>query len=203
MTRWYEAANEASFKTVAEGYVFQSPHPWIFARPRYYLVDHTQKAEILARLGRWRLLMLISVLTIFVLMGSFYTFLTVSPPTFVPLLVALLLGLMMCAAVPQIYLIRALRPLLADARRTRERIKLSEQLPKIAASISTKVLVVGMIGGLAMIAGSVLELLDTFLASGHLAGSALYSSSILGAGLLTSYFIYLVRLKAKLQRTAL
>jgi hypothetical protein len=147
--------------------------------------------------------MLISVLTIFVLMGSFYTFLTVSPPTFVPLLVALLLGLMMCAAVPQIYLIRALRPLLADAPRTRERIRLSEQLPKSAASVSTKVLVVGIIGGLAMIGGSILELLDTFLASGHLAGSVLYSSSILVAGLLTFYFIYLVRLKAKLQRTAL
>jgi hypothetical protein len=202
MTRWYEAANEASFKTVAEGYVFQSPHPWIFARPRYYLVDQTQKAEILARLGRWRLLMLISVLTIFVLMGSFYAFLTVSPPIFVPL-VALLLGLMMCVAVPQIYLTRALRPLLADARRTRERIKVSEQLPKIAASISTKVLVVGMIGGLAMIGGGVLELFDTFLASGHLASSALYSSSILVAGFLTFYFIYLVRLKAKLERTAL
>jgi hypothetical protein len=202
MTRWYEAANEASFKTVAEGYVFQSPHPWIFARPRYYLVDHTQKAEILARLGRWRLLVLISVLTIFVLIGSFCAFLTVSPLTFVPL-VSLLLGLMMCVVGPQIYLIRALRPLLADARRTKERIKVSEQLPKIAASISTKVLVVGMIGGLAMIGGGVFGLLDTFLASGPLAGCALYSLSILVAGLLTFYFIYLVRLKAKLELAAL
>ena len=58
MPRWYERANEASFKPVEGGYVFQAPSPWIFARPSYYLVSDAKKAEISARLGRWRLLLL-------------------------------------------------------------------------------------------------------------------------------------------------
>src|SRR4051794_32683037 len=59
MPRWYECANEASFKSTAEGHVFQAPSPWMFARPSYYLVNGTQKAQLLACLGRWRLLLLI------------------------------------------------------------------------------------------------------------------------------------------------
>jgi hypothetical protein len=39
-------------------------------------------------------------------------------------------------ALPQIYLARSLRPLLADAPRTEKRIRLAEQLPKIAVSVS-------------------------------------------------------------------
>ena len=60
MPRWYECANEASFKSTSEGHVFQAPSPWIFALPRYYLVNDSQKAELLARLGQWRLLLLIA-----------------------------------------------------------------------------------------------------------------------------------------------
>ena len=59
MPRWYECANEASFKLASGGHVFQAPNPWVFARPRYYLVSDAQKTELLARLGRWRLLLTI------------------------------------------------------------------------------------------------------------------------------------------------
>jgi hypothetical protein len=48
-------------------------------------------------------------------------------------------------ALLQIYLARSLRPLLADAPRTEKRIRLAEQLPKIAVSVSGQVLVVGLI----------------------------------------------------------
>src|SRR6476619_5650004 len=78
MAKWYEAANEASFKSVAGGYVFQSPNPWIFARPRYYLVNEAQKAQIAERLRRFRLLNLIT-LPILVL---FFAFMFLSPATF-------------------------------------------------------------------------------------------------------------------------
>jgi hypothetical protein len=101
-------------------------------------------------------------------------------------------------AVPQIYLARALRPLLADAPRTDERIKLAEQLPRVAAAASTKLLVIGLVSAVAMMVAGGLLLLDAFL-EGRLAGSALFSSSILAVmgGLLTFYFIFLLRLKAK------
>jgi hypothetical protein len=105
-------------------------------------------------------------------------------------------------AMPQIYLARSLRPLLADAPRTEERIKVAEQLPKIAASVSGKVLAIGLVSALGMIVSAGLLLLDAFM-EGRLAGSALYTSSFLlvAGGLLTSYFIYLIRLKAKMKRT--
>jgi hypothetical protein len=101
-------------------------------------------------------------------------------------------------AVPQIYLARALQPVLADAPLTEERIKVSEQLPKIAAAVSGKVLVVGLIAGLAMIASGGSLLLDAYV-EGRLAIGALFTSSLLmSAGLLlTAYFVYLKQLKAK------
>lgn len=218
MAKWYEAANEASFKKVAEGYVFQSPSPWIFARPRYYRVNGAQKAEIAVRLGRWRLLTLTLVAITLPIVASVVAFVMLSPATFVRLfqpaiqlgmgffilLMTLLMTLLVAplVAVPHIYLIRALRSLLADAPRTNERIKMREQLPKIAASVSGKVLVVGLVGGLGMMGGAILMLLDAFF-EGHLARNLLLSSPLLVVGgLLTAYFVYLVRLKAKLKRMA-
>ena len=62
--RWYARANEASFKPIEGGYVFQAPSPWMFARPRYYLVSAAKKAEISAHLARWRLLLFLPVLGI-------------------------------------------------------------------------------------------------------------------------------------------
>jgi hypothetical protein len=214
MTRWYESANEASFKSVEGGYVFQSPSPWIFARPSYYLVSEAKKAEILVPLGRWRLLLL----SLPAIMLSIMLVPIVWPETFGHLLLpafrllgtglfsmllfavmALLLAPLI--AMPQIYLARSLRPLLADAPRTEQRIKVAEQLPKIAASVSGKVLAIGLVGALAMIVSAGLLLLDAFQ-EGRLAGSPLYSSSVLAVAgaLLTAYFIYLMRLKAKMKR---
>ncbi len=46
--KWYEATFEASFKTVAGGYVFQAPSPWVFGRGRRYLVNDAQKMELLS-----------------------------------------------------------------------------------------------------------------------------------------------------------
>ena len=144
MARWYEAANEASFKRVAEGYVFQSPHPWIFARPRYYVVNVAQKEEIVALLGRWRLLLITSMLIVFVLLGSFVSFMMLFPATVIrlalpalqfgtPAFAVLLFVLLMLfiaplIAVPQIYLYRGLRAPLANAPRTSERITMKRHI---------------------------------------------------------------------------
>jgi hypothetical protein len=217
MPRWYEVANEASFKPVEGGYVFQAPNPWIVARPRYYLVNEAQKAEIATRLGRWRLLLLTLIAITFPIVFSIILFVTLSPATFArlfqpvfhqfgvsvfTLLMIFLMALLMAplVVVPQVYLARALRPLLADAPRTEERIKVHEQLSKISASASGKILVVGMVAGLGLVGSGLLLLLDAFL-EGHLARGALYGSlPVVLGGLLTAYFGYIMRLKAKLKR---
>jgi hypothetical protein len=216
MPRWYERANEASFKPVKGGYVFQAPSPWIIARPSYYLVNDAKKAEIFTRLGRWRLLLLLPVPVICFLMLPVIllpsTFGRLLLPVYLQLgtglfssLLFIVLMLLMAPfiAMPQIYLARALRPLLADAPLTDERIKLGEQLPKIAGAVSTRLLVVGLISGFGMMLAGGLPVLDAFL-EGHLAGGALFSSSIFEVvgGLLTFYFIHLLRLKTKARRAA-
>ena len=215
--KWYERANEASFKPVEGGYVFQAPSPWMLARPSYYLVSEATKAEILACLGRWRLLLLLLPgLSILCLMLTVILFPSaigrLSSPMyqqlgsglFAPVLFILVMLLMApFVAVPQIYLARALRPLLANAPRTEQRIKLAEQLPKVAVAASTGLLIVGVICGFAMVVASGLLLLDAFLEA-RLAGSVLFSSSIFAVmgGLLAFYFIYLLRLKSKLNPTS-
>lgn len=216
MARWYEAANEASFKPIAEGYVFQSPNPWIFARPRYYVVNGAQKAEIVALLGRWRLLWMTFVLIIFVLFGSFMAFMALFPATVIwlagpafqlgvgtssaLLFVLLILLIAPLIAIPQIYLHRALRTPLAHAPRTSERITMAEQLPKIAGSVSGKVLVLGLIGGVALMCSAILWLIDAHL-EGHLSRNLLVAFLPLFAfgGLLTGYCVYLMGLRKKLQ----
>jgi hypothetical protein len=104
-------------------------------------------------------------------------------------------------AVPQIYLARALRPILANAPRSKERITLREQLPKIATSAPGKLIIVGLIAGLVTTGGGILMTFDAFL-EGRLARSAPSGAAFLiMGGLLTAYFVYLLRLKAKSKRT--
>jgi hypothetical protein len=220
MPRWYEGANEASFKLASGGHVFQAASPWVFARPRYYLVSDAQKAELLARLGRWRLLLMIVMIVEMLLIlsitlpmilwpaifGRLFApiFLQLGPGLFILILsLAMMMLLMPLFAVPQIYLARALRSVLADAPRTDQRITVAEQLPKIAASVSGKLLVVGLISGSTMIAAGILLMIDAFMDE-HSASSAPSSATfVLMGGLLTAYFIYLLRLKAKSKHTKL
>ncbi len=205
--RWYARANEASFKPTEGGYVFQAPSPWVFARPRYYVVSAAKKEEISAHLARWRLLLFLPVLGMLCFTVPVIAFPSLLSPLYrqlgsslFPLFLFAAFTLLMVPllAVPQIYLARALRPLLADAPRTDERIKVAEQLPVIATAVSTKWLVIGLVSAVAMMVGSGLLILDGFLEGGH-AGGALLSSSIFGVmgGLLAFYFIFLLRLKAK------
>ena len=215
MAKWYEAANEASFKATDGGYVFQSPNPWILARPRYYLVNDTQKAAISERMRRWRILLLTVMMVYFALIGLYIAFTTQSPGTFVGLfrpiiqvvgmgffgtVFSLLMGMTM-VLVPHIYLMRGLRRLLANAPRTSERITVADQLAKIAASLSSKVLVVGIIGGVVVIVGAILLLVDAFF-EGHLIRSIAYCTPLLVAGgLAIAYFVNLAKLKAQLRRS--
>ncbi len=209
--RWYERANEGSFKPVEGGYVFQAPSPWGFARPSYYLVSEAKKAEISARMGRWRLLLLMVGMPVILCLGLPVIFPSTIGRLFLPLYEQLGAGLFMpflfivftllavpLIAMPQIYLARALRPLLVDAPLTEERIKFAEQLARIAGALSTKMLVISLVAALAMIAAGGLMLLAAFL-EGHLSSLVLSASIFvaMGGGLGTIYLIYLLKLKAK------
>ena len=214
MARWYEAANEASFRSVADGYVFQQPYPWVIGRPRYYLVNEAQKAEILAHLGRWRLFLMLTVLLMSVFGASFVGLATYSPAALLKLIKPVLaLGsgvfstlvavfLILLVAAPQIYLQRGLYPLLKHAPRTTERITMREQLHTIAETVSRKVLMVGLIGGIGMIgSASYITLADYF--DGHLFRNAMLSFLLFAiGGLIAIYFGYLTRLRLRSKRSA-
>ena len=214
MPRWYECANEASFKPTSDGYVFQAPSPWAFARPRYYLVNEAQKAQLLAGLGRWRLTLLIASLLNMSLILALMLLIQVRPGTFVHLLPAsfrafgtigiavLIFALLILLMAPlivvaQLGLARLLRVTLAGAPLTDERITVSEQLPRIAGSVSRVALALGLIGGAAILAGAALQVFDGYR-EGHLVRAAVPAVLETLAGvLLIAYFTYLVRLKAK------
>ncbi len=215
MARWYEAANEASFKRVTEGYVFQSPNPWIFGRPCYYLVNGAQKEEIFALLGRWRLLLITIMLVDFVLLRSFISFVMLFPATFIRLaapslqfgtaafsvLLSMLLIMLIAPlmAVPQIYLNRGLRAPLAYAPRTSERITMADQLPKIALSMSAKALGWSLASGICMMGTSIIGLVNAYYEGESL--NVIFSSLAIFAfgAFSTGYITHLIRLRAKLQ----
>ncbi len=219
MAKWYEAANEASFKQVAGGYVFQCPSPWMVARPIYYRVNEVQKAEIFAAMGRWRLALLGSLALNLAIPGSLVAFVHLAPKTFVKLaapalqfgtgvfavllFAALMFLLLPVIAAPQIYLNRALRKVLADAPLTDERITVREQLPKAAQSASGTLLAIGMVGVVTMIVAGVFGLIEAY-AEGHLVRSLFFPflPTVAFGGLMGFYFMYLIRLKAKLKRAA-
>jgi hypothetical protein len=218
MPRWYESANEAAFKPAPGGHVFQAPSPWMLARSRYHLVNDAQKAELLARLGRWRLLLLIAFVVEGALVLSIMLPMTLWPRAVARLvapmhhqlgtdLFAVAMGVLMVLlmipifAVPQIYLARALRPVLANAPRTDERIRISEQLAKIAVSVPGWVLAFGLVGGLAAMSLGIAQMFDDFRA-GHLARSAFANGSLLVVGvLMIAYVVYLLRIRAKSKQT--
>jgi hypothetical protein len=219
MAKWYEAANQASFKPTDDGYIFQSPNPWIFGWPRYYLVSEAQRAAILPYLGRWRLLLLISVLAEVALLGLLIAFLNLAPAAFLRLVapafhfgigifavgmfVLLMVLLAPLIAIPQIYLNRRLAPLLAGVPRTEQRIALGDQLPNIARSMSGKVLALGLVGGVCLMGAAIAGLIEAHSEGRWMNGLwfPFLAPFAMGAAV-TSYFLYLLRLRSKQRREA-
>jgi hypothetical protein len=209
MAKWYEGAEEAAFKPVAGGYVFQPPSLyWPFARSRGYLVNEAQKAELAACLRRQRrrifLLVVVYVigLGLTAAIGMSGGAQRVSPVGFIAIVLVTVLAVILIAIVPHIYLMRTLRPLIADLPRTDERITLGDQLHSLAAAISGRLLLLGGIGGGLMIIGNIVSIVDAI--AEDRGGSGLFwpiFGLVFGA-LLTSYFAYLALLKARLKRRA-
>jgi hypothetical protein len=123
MASWVDRLVEASFKAAPEGYVFQSPSPWLL-RPHYYLVNDAQKAvigEFIRKRARFGvvcgIVAVVGVLTLITVtlvffgqyFGPFSTWL-LAMAFYVPLMFA-----------PHIYYIRLLRPIIKDLPTTDQR----------------------------------------------------------------------------------
>jgi hypothetical protein len=201
MARWYEGAEESAFKPTTGGYVFQ-PKPWVARRSRNYIVNESQKAEIAACLRRRQRLLL--------LMSAIYLLLTVALILSIrfaihvrPGFLVIFLGVVILSpllAVPQLYLNRALRPLLADLPRTDEQIAVGERLERTATAVSGKLLLLGALGGALCITGGLMVLSDA-IAEGEVS-RGVYRAAFLVVfgGVLTSYFAYLTILKNRPKR---
>jgi hypothetical protein len=209
MAKWYEGAEEAAFKPVAEGYVFQAPNPWPFGRTRSYLVNEAQKARLAARLRRMRrqILLLAGLVMLLAVVLSAVVGMTgagdaLSLPAFAAIVAVTILVMLSVPLVPHLLLMRDLPALLAGLQRTDERVTVGEQLQSVATSISVWLLVLGGVGGALMVIGNIVSLADAI--SHGRSGTDLYGSVLaLAFGLLlTGYFSYLGILKAKLKRDA-
>jgi hypothetical protein len=207
MARWYEGAEEAAFKPFAGGYVFQCPNPWLMGRSRNYLVNEAQKAALAESLRRHRRQILLLVIVYMVIAFGLALFVSQAPQGlstfgFAAIVAVTVLAVVSIVLVPQVYLMRSIRPLLADLQRTDERITYGERLQSVAAAISGKLLLLGGIGGIMTIVGNIVTVADAI--SQDRAGSNLYRPvfGLVFGALLTGYFAYLAVLKRKLKRKA-
>jgi hypothetical protein len=210
MPKWYEGAEQAAFKPVAGGYAFQPPSlRWPFVRSPCYLVNEAQKTELVACLRRQRQ-QTFFVVMVFALAGMGLAVALamagpatgISPVEFVAVLALTLLAVIPIAILPQIKLMRAIAPLIADLPRTDEQITFGDQVHTLAAVISVPLLVLGGVGGSAMIIVNALSIIDA-IAEGRGGSRPLWPLFGLAVGLLlTSYFAYLAILKRRLKRGA-
>ena len=210
MPRWYEGAEESAFKPTAGGYVFQPPTlTWPFGRGPAYLVNEAQKAALAACLRRQRLQTLLAMMAFMlialgsgVLIAVTGAVARLSPAGFAASFIVILVVAMAIALLPYFFAVRAMRPLLAEAPRTDERITTGEQLQRLAGAISPKLLWLGGAGGIMMIVGSLMSIAAT-VAEGHSVFRFPWQILTLVFGaLLTSYFVYLGRLRRKARRSA-
>jgi hypothetical protein len=199
MGRWYEGAEEAAFKPASNGYVAQLPGPTLFGRPRSYVVNKAQKAEITAALRRQRRMMLAVMLSLApvgaafgLIAGMLHSEGRALSLLWIGVGTALLLLFTVVASVlANVYAMRPLRPLLATLPLTDERISLDEQVGRVARSISGKVLVAGLISGPLVVIANVLMVLRSIY-QGYFEITVLWNAiACLGGAMLTAYFIWL------------
>jgi hypothetical protein len=135
MAQWWwrgDGWQEICFKRVPEGWIFRAPNAWILGLHRHYLVSENQKTEIIAFYSQvnWRFVIVVGVFAVF------FTAVLVLALSLVPSQTAFLVIIVfsfLWGYVINAYFWLALRPLLAGAPRTTERITLSELLRTRAA----------------------------------------------------------------------
>ena len=213
MPRWYDGAEESAFKPVAGGYVAQLPSSRLIGRPRYYLVNEAQKAEIATVLRRERRWMLGLLAIFFLTLAAFGAGLAVGiahghggrvlSGLSIGIGTSLLVLVMIVTfAWLHAYVMRPLQPLLATLPRTEQRITFFEQVHAIAKAVSAKVLVVGVVAGIvAMIASSMAVI--GVIYEGRWGFTLVWGLIMfVWGGLLTVYFAWLIAIRKRLDRNA-
>jgi hypothetical protein len=135
------------FKQVPGGYVFQQPSPWVFGRSSRYLVNDAQKAALLAIITPRRPIGRIVAITVGLTLWA------VAAPTIVwavsshdeptasdafAMLALILVPMFVALVVALQRNLRRMRPVLAGAPRTNERITRGEVRHAMASAMSFK-----------------------------------------------------------------
>lgn len=188
MAGWLEGIEESAFRQVPGGYVFQSPNPWLVARPNYYLVNDAQKAVIGECLRkRVRFAMVFGLLSFVVVLALFAALIVYFrqlpfPPFLIGASTAVLL-LIPVLIVPHVYLMRMLGPITKDLPPTDQRFTISEQVSNVAGAVPKWLIYAGM----GVILWGLIGMFDLF-------GSAF---SIISGVILTGCFFYFASLKKR------
>jgi hypothetical protein len=203
MAKWYsQVAEESSFKPVAGGYVFQAPHPWLFARSRTYLVNDAERTAIAACIRRRQKLMLVLLAVLFPVMFGLIALLMLVfhlPSPLVITLVSVLI-LVPLIGIPHLCLVRCLAPLLAGLPRTDQRITWREQFARSADAVPPTVLKVGLASAALMLLASVVGFADVVVEDGPLRRLVGPVSMLVLGALSGIYFVAMWRLKARQSR---
>ena len=132
MTTQVDVFEATSFKRVDNGFVFRAPNPWMFGRARNYLVNETQKNEIVARVKRSRRRSLLIALLLWV--GFFAAFVFAEAfttghedPTIVDAVVLILAAIISLIVCFHVWYILLLRPSIRGLPLSDERTTFSER----------------------------------------------------------------------------
>lgn len=202
MAGWLEGIEEAAFRPApGGGHVFMSPHPWLLARPRYYLVNDAQKAAIGQYVRkRARLALLFAPIAI-VLIALFAILLVYGglprlPPILVGIAFAAVLVLPMLI-VPHVYFMRMVGPIVKDLPLTDQKFTTREQFSSVAKAMPNWLVYGGMVGGVLMIVGAMMSMYDLLSAGRPAVRWISPIISMTGGVLFVAYFAYLANLKKK------
>lgn len=209
MARWFEGSEEAAFKPVAGGYVFQAPSlAWPFGRASAYLVNEQQKAALTAclRRQRWQVLLvtmgiMLAYAALGVTIAMSHQALHLSAAKFAVVIIVVAMTVFGMALLPYFWVLRAMRPLLVGLPPTDQRITAGEQIQRLATAISPKVLWLGGAGGVLMIVGNLMTVVDPLSESPRPPGFPSQVFGMLVGAALTGYFVYLAILRRKSRRS--
>ena len=202
MAGWLDGIEASAFKPVPGGHIFQSPHPWLFARPNYYLVDDAQRAvigECLRKRARFALVFsLLSLVVILALVTALIVYFRQSPlPSSLIGAAAVILLLIPALIVPHVYLMRMLGPITKDLPTTDQRFTIGEQFSNVAGAAPKWLVYVGMAAGMVVILGGLIGIYD-LVSEGRLAGRWFGpATSMIGGVMIAGYFAYLAKLRKK------
>jgi uncharacterized protein (DUF983 family) len=199
MGNWFDGAEAAAFKPVANGYVMRAP----FIGPsRYYLVNEAERAAILERMREARRVSFPASLIAILLGAGLVVFMAMAlkPDGSMPVvwILAMLLAVIApIVATMQIYLMHRLRPLLAGLQpATQDKVRWLDHYKALAMGTSLPRLIGLGFGSIAMGFMQAFQLAKAVQHGGPLDGTILNAVALACSVFLTIYFFALAFYKA-------